>query len=95
VDPAQLRLTLRFQEALRTLRRAQGITQEELATRAGLSVRHYQLLETAPYINPELLTVVALCQALEVEIDMLVVLHDPIPVKRGRGRPRKDSASVS
>lgn len=90
-----MRLTLRFQQALRSLRRAQGVTQEELAARAGLSVRHYQLLEAGEHINPELLTVVALCRALEVGIAELVVLEDPIKVKRGRGRPRKDSAPLS
>jgi len=95
VDPAQVRLTLRFGEALRRLRRAQGLTQEELAARAELSVRHYQLLEAGESINPELLTLVALCRALEVGIAELVVLEDPIIEKRGRGRPRKDSASVS
>ena len=48
-----MRLTLRFQEALRRLRRAKDFTQEELAARAGLSVRHYQLLETGDRIDPE------------------------------------------
>ena len=90
-----MRLTLRFQEALRRLRRSKDFTQEELAARAGLSVRHYQLLETGDRINPELLTVAALCHALEVGIDALVLLEDPIKLKRGRGRPHKDSASVS
>lgn len=77
----------RFRSQLRVLRKAKKLTQEELAARAGMSVRHYQALESGERGNPELLTVVALCRALEVGIEALVILELEV---RSRGRPRKE-----
>jgi len=55
------RLALR----LRTLRQARGLTQEQLAAKAGLSREYLARLETAPQ-DPTLTTLEKLAKALKV-----------------------------
>jgi len=50
-------------------RRRRKLTQEELAAKANMSARAYRYIETAvPEANPELNTIVALADALGLEI---------------------------
>ena len=63
IDPDQVRARLR------TWRNARGLTQEQLADRSGLEVKHIQDLESGRKgFNPTLLTLDALAAALEVDV---------------------------
>lgn len=61
-DPKQL-----IGERISTLRRARGLTQNELAERAGLDGRHVSRLETGKHF-PSLDTLVTMAGILEVEL---------------------------
>lgn len=43
---SRLQIELKFAKRLRELRKKNGVTQEEVAERADMSVRHYQQLES-------------------------------------------------
>ena len=60
-----------FAKILRTRRRQAGLTQEELAFRAGLSMRYVSLLESTRH-QPSLGTMKALADALGVRLSELV-----------------------
>jgi transcriptional regulator with XRE-family HTH domain len=55
---------------LKDRRLSLGLTQEELADRSGLAVRHYQKLE-AGQVNVTLKSLVALSTALRLEMSSL------------------------
>jgi putative transcriptional regulator len=78
-----------FSGRLRELREASGLTQQELAGRAGLTREGVAQLETGRR-EPAWRTVVALCQALGVECGEFIKEPAPFPEHR-RGRPPKAS----
>jgi transcriptional regulator with XRE-family HTH domain len=57
--------------AIRRRRKALGFTQEDVAHRAGLSVRHYQSLESGA-VNPSYLVVRSVAEALAIGISLLI-----------------------
>ncbi len=77
----------RFRTRLVAQRREKQLSQESLAGLAGMSLQHYQNIESGKTARPSLQTVCALCLALELELSELVVLRVE---KRSRGRPRKE-----
>lgn len=52
-------------------RREKGYTQEELAEKCRLSLRHYQAVE-AGKANPRLDTFLRICQVLELQVEDLL-----------------------
>ena len=72
----------RLAKNLRLIRKREGMTQEELAGRAGLSPRHIQKLEAAE-VNVTLKTIALLANALQVELHKLL---SPFTSKGFRGR---------
>ena len=88
-----------FAYRLRELREAAGLTQKQLAERAGVALRTVSSLEQALY-EPVWSTALALARALGVEVQAFIVPQDDqgeVEVtgaavsKRGRGRPRKEA----
>jgi transcriptional regulator with XRE-family HTH domain len=58
-----------FAKAVQTIRHRKGLTQVELAKRAGLSPSAVRQLEQGQRTAPEFATVVRLARALEVQTD--------------------------
>jgi XRE family transcriptional regulator, regulator of sulfur utilization len=56
-----------FRSAIRSLREKRGWTQEQLAEKAGLDYKYYQLIETGQRTAPALKTVEKLAKALGVK----------------------------
>jgi transcriptional regulator with XRE-family HTH domain len=56
---------------LRRLRKEQGLTQEEVAERAGLDYRHYQRIEVGKWPGLQLHTVEMLAKVFKVEVHEL------------------------
>ncbi len=71
---------------LRELREAAGVSQQELAFRAGLSIGVIARIEQGKKEDPKLSTVTALAEALGVGVGDLV----PAAGKPARGRRRKE-----
>ncbi|MEK7719793.1 MAG: helix-turn-helix transcriptional regulator [Bacteroidota bacterium] len=63
---------LSLSKRLRALREKSGLTQEELARKAGVSVKYLQNLEGANPKNPSLLTLEKLARGLDKEIAQLI-----------------------
>ena len=84
-------MTSQFSVLLRQLRRQTDLTQEDLADRAGLSVRTIRRLETGVSANPQLDTVRLLADALSLEPDerarMLAVADGQPPPEPRESRP--------
>ena len=76
-------MTSQFSVLLRQLRRQTELTQEDLADRAGLSVRTIRRLETGVSANPQMDTVRLLADALSLKPDerarMLAVADGQVP----------------
>jgi transcriptional regulator with XRE-family HTH domain len=77
--------------AIRDRRHALGFTQEDVAFRAGLSVRHYQSLESGA-VNPSYLVLCSVADALAIGISPLIAdldVHRSLTsLKRSRGHRR-------
>ncbi len=58
-------------EAVASARKRAGMTQEDVAFEAGISVRHFQALESGA-LNPSYLVLVAVSRALKVSISRLL-----------------------
>jgi transcriptional regulator with XRE-family HTH domain len=90
------RVASQFSVLLRELRRQTTLTQEDLAERAGLSVRTIRRLETGERANPQLDTVRLLADALRLEPDeraqMLAVADGVVPQQQNGHNPRPESA---
>ncbi len=78
-SPVEKQLAVLFAQTIRRRRLELGLTQEEVAIRAGIERSHYQLMESArsyrktnKAVNPRLYTIVRLADALEVPVDDLV-----------------------
>jgi transcriptional regulator with XRE-family HTH domain len=68
-------LTRRFAANLRRLRHRAGLTQDQLAAKAGVATRHLQKIE-AGSVNVTVRTVAALAHALEVDASALFLRSD-------------------
>ncbi|PCE62723.1 serine hydrolase [Sediminicola luteus] len=68
--------TATLADRLRYQRKKKGWSQEELSLRTQVTVRTIQRIENAE-VNPHLKTVTLLATALEIEVEDLLVLHDP------------------
>lgn len=53
---------------LRRLRKERGLTQQEMAERAGLDYKYYQRIETGAWPGLQLRTVDKLAKALRIEV---------------------------
>lgn len=84
-----------FGVMLRERRSGQGLTQQELADRAGCSVRTVCQLEQ-DRLEPGWRTVINLAKALGVTPDAFLPPADPpAPATRPRGRPKKSPTPTS
>ena len=54
------------------LRQAQGMTQKELAERAGISIRYLSRIEEGNYLSPHIKTLSRVAYALKVTLSELV-----------------------
>ncbi|MGW5678237.1 ATP-binding protein [Streptomyces sp. NPDC003860] len=79
-----------FGQLLRTLRHAAGLTQEQLALAAGLSVRSVANLEHGRTPGPQRRTVQALARALELDTHGAQTLESAAAPGRQRPRPTAD-----
>ena len=66
---------VRLAKAVRAARAAAGLTQEDVAFAAGLSVRHFQELESGR-LNPSYLTLAAVAAATGTSVAKLVARAD-------------------
>lgn len=57
-----------LQSNLRRLRKERGLTQQEMAERAGLDYKYYQRIETGAWPGLQLRTVDKLAKALRIEV---------------------------
>jgi transcriptional regulator with XRE-family HTH domain len=76
--------------AIRRRRLALGLTQEDVAFQAGLSVRHYQSLESGG-LNPSYLVLRSVADALAIGISPLITEAEPKrnSVQQKPARPRR------
>lgn len=76
--------------AIRRRRSALGLTQEDVAFQAGLSVRHYQSLESGA-LNPSYLVLRSVADALTIGISPLITDAEPhrSPIQQKSNRPRR------
>jgi transcriptional regulator with XRE-family HTH domain len=87
-----MRPTTTFGQALRELRRAAGVTQRELAQRAGVDFSYISKLENDRLPPPAADTVVAICRALGVSEEGLLALIGKIPSEVGKDIARSPAA---
>jgi transcriptional regulator with XRE-family HTH domain len=85
--------TNRFAGRLAELRTAAGLTQQQLADKAGLHRVQIARLETGQQ-GASWETVLALCKALGVSCEAFRVAPADVP-KKGPGRPRKAAADAA
>lgn len=78
-----------FGRAVREMRTAQGLTQEELAFRAGMNVTYLSDLERGRW-NPSLAMIVDLASGLDVHPSQLLkdIVVNPEAPPSGRKRPK-------
>ncbi len=74
VDP----ITEAFATVLRKRRRELGLSQEELAHRAGISMRYVSLLESVKF-QPTISTMQALAVGLEVKLSDMIKDSEDLP----------------
>jgi transcriptional regulator with XRE-family HTH domain len=85
-----------IRENVKRLRAAAGLTQQQLATAAGLSVSVVSQIEQGTNEDPRLSTLAALARALGASLDALAVSTEPTDTgtpapaapKRTKGRKR-------
>lgn len=65
-------IAYRLRSRLVRLRRKAGLSQEEVALRAGITLQYYQSLESGRANNPTLKVLVGLARALGLEVSELV-----------------------
>jgi transcriptional regulator with XRE-family HTH domain len=76
-DRVKSALALRLQQRLRFLRQQKGLTQEQVAERAGVSYKFYQGVEAGRRPNVGLFTLEKLSKALGVEASELISTKSP------------------
>jgi transcriptional regulator with XRE-family HTH domain len=77
--------TSTFGERLRRIREQRGLTQQELAERAGIRYETINRIENGKHAEPRVYVGVALAKALGVTMDYLVGMYDESTAS-GRGR---------
>lgn len=82
-SPDQIRKALPL--AIKERRQSLGstVTQEDIAFKAHISVRHFQKLESGS-ANPELATLLDVARALQTNLQSLLDRADELASKRGR-----------
>jgi transcriptional regulator with XRE-family HTH domain len=80
--PEEMTLAVR----LKALRNAARMSQQELATRAGLSMSMVAQLEQGTKTDPRVSTLVALAKALGVDLNTLAGFDEPVPAPPKRGK---------
>ncbi len=68
---------------LRHFRLEKGLTQEQLAEKAGVTYRHYQQIEGVDRPGLRIVTAERLAQALEIDLASLFKKHPGVPVLMG------------
>jgi DNA-binding XRE family transcriptional regulator len=58
--------------AIRDRRERQGLSQEDVAYEAGVSIRHYQKIEAGDSLNPKLENLHGIATALEMRLSELI-----------------------
>ena len=76
----------RFRNRLRTLRKANGWTQEQAAERCGVGYKLYQLYELGIKRNPGLLTLEKIGKGFGLDISELLAPEMPRPKPRRKTR---------
>lgn len=59
--------SVRLREALRNARRRSGLSQQELATRAGLAIGTVRAVESGRVVEPGFFTVLAIADVLDLD----------------------------
>lgn len=77
ITQAEVQLSLRLGQRLRDLREERGMTQEQVAAKAGIATFTYQKFEKGESrpgspMNPELYTLNALCKVFEIALSDLL-----------------------
>jgi transcriptional regulator with XRE-family HTH domain len=81
-------LDMPISDRLKELRNKAGMTQQALATVAGLSISAIIHIEAGRIPDPRLSTLQALARALGCKVDDLAPLDDPAPAAKKRGTRR-------
>lgn len=81
LDQIRKGLALAVKERRQSL--GSNVTQEDIAIKAHISVRHFQKLESGS-ANPELATLLAVAKALQTNLQSLLDRADELASKRGR-----------
>jgi transcriptional regulator with XRE-family HTH domain len=79
-------LMMPLKDRLRELRKAADMTQQALATAAGLSVSVVVQIESGKIPDPRLSTLKALARALDVTLNELAENGGEAPPAKGKGR---------
>lgn len=66
-DSPYLQRSSRLRDALRAARRGSGLSQQDLATRAGLAIGTVRAVESGRVIEPGFFTVLAIADVLKVD----------------------------
>ncbi len=81
ITKAEAQLSLRLGKRLRDLREERGMTQEQVAAKAGIATFTYQKFEKGESrpgspMNPELYTLNALCKVYGIELSELLDIDE-------------------
>ena len=78
-SPLEKKLAKLFADTIRDRRHELGLSQEQVALRAGIDRNHYQLMESArsdrksnKAVNPQMFTLLKLATALEMPVEDLL-----------------------
>jgi transcriptional regulator with XRE-family HTH domain len=82
-------------ERLRSLRQAQGLSQEAVARRAGMGLRGYSDIERGVATDPHYSTLSAIAEALGTTIARLVGEEELIPLAEALGEAGLDGLSAA
>jgi transcriptional regulator with XRE-family HTH domain len=86
VNVVALDLPMALKDRVKQLRAAAGMSQQKLATRAGLSISGVTQIEVGTIPDPRLSTVKALARALGVSLDVLAEME----MGEGAGEPQAE-----
>lgn len=83
ITKAEIELSLKLGRRLRDLREERGMTQEQVASGAGIATFTYQKFEKGESrpgspMNPELYTLNALCKVFAIELSDLLDVNRPL-----------------
>jgi transcriptional regulator with XRE-family HTH domain len=92
IDMAAVETSVALSDRIRSMRKAKGFTQEQLAYRAGMTLAVVRNIEQGKVDNPEWRTIRALARVLGASLDDLAVAADEPAeaVEPTIGRPRKE-----